>query len=276
MLEVRNLHTGYGGMDVIHGIDIAVGAGEIVALVGANGAGKSTLVKTISGLMPVRVGEILFEGERIDRLSPTARVLKGIAQVPEGRQVFGGLTVVENLRLGAYVHRHALSEAELERRMREVCERFPILLERRGEQVANLSGGQQQMLVIARGLMAKPRLLILDEPSLGLAPVLVGDIFRLIAELRTQGGVSIMLSEQNAKLSLAIADRAYVIETGRVALAGTGKELLASPEVAERYLGVGHAVTVADAAKHAQLVGRLKDIFGAHAKKLPPHPERSA
>jgi branched-chain amino acid transport system ATP-binding protein len=270
MLEVRRLYTGYGGMDVIHGIDITVGAGEIVALVGANGAGKSTLVKTISGLLQVRSGEILFEGKRIDRLSPTARVLLGIAQVPEGRQVFGGLTVAENLRLGAYVYRRALAEAELQARMREVCERFPILLERLDEPVANLSGGQQQMLVIARGLMAKPRLLILDEPSLGLAPVLVADIFRLIAALRAQGGVSIVLSEQNAKLSLAIADRAYVIETGRVALAGTGQELLASAEVAERYLGVGHAVSVADAPRHAQLVGRLKEIFGKGPEPLTP------
>jgi len=265
MLEVKQLRTGYGGMDVIHGIDIFVGAGEIVALVGANGAGKSTLVKTISGLMPARSGEIWFEGQRIDRLSPTARVLLGIAQVPEGRQVFGGLTVAENLRLGAYVHRRSLSETELQARMREVCERFPILLERMDQAVANLSGGQQQMLVIARGLMAKPRLLVLDEPSLGLAPVLVAEIFRLIAQLRDEGGVSIVLSEQNAKLSLAIADRAYVIETGRVALAGTGRELLSSPEVAERYLGVGHAVSIADAPKHAQLVGRLKEIFGKAA-----------
>jgi branched-chain amino acid transport system ATP-binding protein len=261
MLEVKRLYTGYGGMDVIHGIDVTVGAGEIVALVGANGAGKSTLVKTVSGLLPVRSGEIWFEGKRIDRTTPTARVLMGIAQVPEGRQVFGGLTVAENLRLGAYVHRHTLSESELAARMREVCERFPILLERMGEPVANLSGGQQQMLVIARGLMAKPRLLVLDEPSLGLAPVLVVDIFRLIARLRDEGGVSIVLSEQNAKLSLAIADRAYVIEGGRVALTGTGRELLASPEVAERYLGVGHAVSVADAAKHDRLVERLKEIF---------------
>jgi branched-chain amino acid transport system ATP-binding protein len=260
MLEVKGLYTGYGGMDVIHGIDIAVGAGEIVALVGANGAGKSTLVKTISGLLPVRAGEIRFEGSRIDRLSPSARVLLGIAQVPEGRQVFGGLTVAENLRLGAYVHRRALSEAEMERRIQDVCERFPILLERRNQPVDNLSGGQQQMLVIARGLMAKPRLLVLDEPSLGLAPVLVVGIFELIAGLRAQG-LSIVLSEQNAKLSLSIADRAYVIEGGRVALSGTGSELLASPEVAERYLGVGHAVSVADASRHAQLVGRLKDIF---------------
>jgi branched-chain amino acid transport system ATP-binding protein len=261
MLEVRRLYTGYGGMDVIHGIDLTVGAGEIVALVGANGAGKSTLVKAVSGLLPVRAGEILFEGERIDRMSAPARVLKGIAQVPEGRQVFGGLTVAENLRLGAYVHRHALSESALAGRMREVCALFPILLERMGEAVANLSGGQQQMLAIARGLMAKPRLLVLDEPSLGLAPVLVAEIFRLIATLRAEQGVSIVLSEQNAKLSLAIADRAYVIEGGRVALAGTGRELLASSEVAERYLGVGHAVGTADAERHAQLVGRLKTIF---------------
>jgi branched-chain amino acid transport system ATP-binding protein len=265
MLEVKRLHTGYGGMDVIHGIDIEVRAGEIVALVGANGAGKSTLVKTISGLMPVRAGEIVFEGERIDRLSPKARVLRGIAQVPEGRQVFGGLSVSENLRLGAYVHRHTLSESQLEARMREVCALFPVLLERLGEPVGNLSGGQQQMLVIARGLMAQPRLLVLDEPSLGLAPVLVVEIFRLIAGLRDQG-IAILLSEQNAKLSLAIADRAYVIEMGRVALAGTGQELLASPEVAERYLGVGHAVSVADAPRHAQLVARLKEIFGASTR----------
>jgi branched-chain amino acid transport system ATP-binding protein len=260
MLEVKGLYTGYGGMDVIHGIDISCGAGEIVALVGANGAGKSTLVKTISGLLPVRAGEILFDGKRIDRISPSARVLMGIAQVPEGRQVFGGLTVAENLRLGAYVHRHSMDEAALEARIKEVCEHFPILLERLGEPVANLSGGQQQMLVIARGLMAKPRLLVLDEPSLGLAPVLVAEIFRLIAGLKAQG-LSIVLSEQNAKLSLAIADRAYVIEMGRVALSGTGQQLLGMSEVAERYLGVGHAVGVADASRHAQLVGRLKEIF---------------
>jgi branched-chain amino acid transport system ATP-binding protein len=260
MLEVKGLHTGYGGMDVIHGIDIAVGAGEIVALVGANGAGKSTLVKTISGLLPVRAGEIWFDGERIDRISPTARVLRGIAQVPEGRQVFGGLSVAENLRLGAYVHRRALSEADMQARIREVCERFPVLLERLDEPVSNLSGGQQQMLVIARGLMAKPRLLVLDEPSLGLAPVLVAEIFRLIAGLRKQGH-GILLSEQNAKLSLAIADRAYVIENGRVALSGTGEELLNNPEVAARYLGVGKGVSVADTPRHAELVARLTGIL---------------
>jgi branched-chain amino acid transport system ATP-binding protein len=259
MLEITGLRTGYAGIDVIHGIDIKVGAGEIVALVGANGAGKSTLVKTISGLQPVRIGEIVFDGRRIERLSPRARVLLGIAHVPEGRQVFGGLSVAENLRLGAYAH-NKTTESEMQASIREVCTRFPILLERLDEPAANLSGGQQQMMVIARGLMAKPRLLVLDEPSLGLSPVLVAEIFRMISALREQG-LSILLSEQNAKLSLAIADHAYVIETGRVALAGTGKELLASSEVAERYLGVGHAVSVADAPRHAQLVGRLKEIF---------------
>jgi branched-chain amino acid transport system ATP-binding protein len=260
MLEIKGLHTGYGGIDVIHGIDIAVAAREIVALIGANGAGKSTLVKTISGLLPVRAGEIRFAGQRIERLSPRARVLLGIAQVPEGRQVFGGLTVAENLRLGAYVHRRGMSEADIAGCIRQVCERFPVLLERLREPVGNLSGGQQQMLAIARGLMAKPCLLVLDEPSLGLAPVLVAEIFRLIAGLREQG-LSIVLSEQNAKLSLAIADRAYVIEMGRVVLAGTGGQLLDKPEVAERYLGVGKGVRVADAPRRAQLAGRLKQIF---------------
>ena len=262
MLEVTAFHTGYGGLDVTHGIDMSIGAGEIVALVGANGAGKSTLLKAISGLLPVHAGQIRFEGQRIDHLSPRARVLLGFAQVPEGRQVFGGLTVAENLRLGAYVHRRGMSEADIVGRIREVCERFPILLERLSEPVANLSGGKQQMLVIARGLMARPRLLMLDEPSLGLAPVLVTEIFRLIAGLRDRG-LSIVLAEQNAKLSLAIADRAYVIEMGRVALTGTGTELLGRTEVAERYLGVGKGVRVANAPRHEQLVGRLKQIFAS-------------
>jgi branched-chain amino acid transport system ATP-binding protein len=189
-------------------------------------------------------------------------VLKGISHVPEGRQVFGGLTVEENLRLGAYAQRKGLSEAEIKQRIESVCARFPVLLERRGETVANLSGGQQQMLVIARGLMAAPRILVLDEPSLGLAPVLVAEIFRLIASLRSEGR-AILLSEQNARLSLAISDRAYVIENGRVALSGTGKALLKNPEVAERYLGVGKAVGLADAARHAKMVKRLKEIFAA-------------
>ncbi len=260
MLELKGVSTGYDSANVVHEVDITVGAGEIVSLVGANGAGKSTLVKTISGLIAIRAGQITLEGQRIDGLSPRARVLRGISHVPEGRQVFGGLTVEENLRLGAYAQRKSLSETEMRKRIEIVCESFPVLLERRREHVANLSGGQQQMLVIARGLMASPRIMVLDEPSLSLAPVLVSEIFRMIAALRSEGR-AILLSEQNAKLSLAISDRAYVIENGRVALSGTGKALLKNPEVAERYLGVGKAVSVADAPRHAKMVKRLKEIF---------------
>lgn len=260
MLELKGVSTGYDSANVVHDVDITVGAGEIVSLVGANGAGKSTLVKTISGLIAIRAGQITLENQRIDGLSPRARVLRGISHVPEGRQVFGGLTVEENLRLGAYAQRKSLSETEMRKRIEIVCESFPVLLERRREHVANLSGGQQQMLVIARGLMASPRIMVLDEPSLGLAPVLVSEIFRMIAALRSEGR-AILLSEQNAKLSLAISDRAYVIENGRVALSGTGKALLKNPEVAERYLGVGKAVSVADAPRHAKMVKRLKEIF---------------
>ncbi len=259
MLELKRVSTGYEAVDVIHDIDLTVRDTEIVALVGANGAGKSTLVKAISGIIPVRQGEILLDGKRIDATSPRARVLMGIAQVPEGRQVFGGLTVRENLRLGAYA-RGAAADAQLEASVAKVGELFPVLLKRLDEPAANLSGGQQQMLAIGRGLMAAPRFLVLDEPSLGLAPVLVEEIFRLIAGLRNQGR-GILLSEQNAKLSLAIADRAYVIENGHVALSGTGQELLHNPEVAERYLGVGKGVSVAAAPRHAQLVARLKGIL---------------
>jgi branched-chain amino acid transport system ATP-binding protein len=260
-LELKRVATGYEATDVIHDIDLRVSEGEIVALVGANGAGKSTLVKAISGIIPIRRGEISLDGKRIDRASPRARVLMGIAQVPEGRQVFGGLTVRENLRLGAYARAQEQAAAQFEHSLARVGELFPVLLQRLDEPSANLSGGQQQMLAIGRGLMAEPRILVLDEPSLGLAPVLVAEIFRLVASLRGQGR-GILLSEQNAKLSLAIADRAYVIENGRVALSGTGEELLHNSEVAERYLGVGKGVSVADPARHAQLVTRLGALLG--------------
>ncbi len=260
MLELKRVSTGYEAANVIHGIDLTVAPGEIVALVGANGAGKSTLVKTIAGVLALRAGEIVLDGRRIDRLSARARVLAGVALVPEGRQVFSALTVGENLRLGAYARRRDLDEAGMKRRIDQVCGRFPVLLQRLDESAGNLSGGQQQMLAIARGLMAEPRILVLDEPSLGLAPVLVTEIFRLIAGLRSEGR-AILLSEQNARLSLAIADRGYVIENGRVTLAGSGKDLLHNPEVAERYLGVGKGVSVADAPRHQQMVKRLREIF---------------
>ncbi len=260
MLEVKRLSTGYDGRAVVHEVDLSVEPGQIVALVGANGAGKSTLVKAISGLLPPLAGQILLDGKAIGRRTPRERVLAGIAHVPEGRQVFAGLTVAENLRLGAYAHRGRIGEAEIHERLSKVCERFPILLQRMDHPAGTLSGGQQQMLAIARGLMAQPRLLLLDEPSLGLSPILVAEIFRMIEQLRAQG-IAILLSEQNARLSLAIADHAYVIENGRVALAGTGQELLGRPEVAERYLGVGKAVGATGDRQHERLVSGLREIF---------------
>ena len=259
MLELRGISTGYGGTPVVHDIDLTVEAGEIVTLVGANGAGKTTLVKTISGLLRVHSGQILFEGQRIEALSARARVLLGIAQVPEGRQTFAGLTVAENLELGGFLHRKRTG-GDTAQRMREVCERFPVLMERLHEVVANFSGGQHQMLAIARGLMASPKLLVLDEPSLGLSPVLVTQIFQLIAGLR-DGGMAILLSEQNARLSLAIADRGYVIENGRVAISGKGRELLQSSDIAERYLGVGADLGAVSVARDEHYTAKLRELM---------------
>ena len=260
MLEVRNLSAGYGSGDVIRNMGFTVAPGQIMALVGANGAGKSTLVGAISGVVTPRTGEVLLDGVSMLRMPAAQRVVKGIAHVPEGRQVFAGLTVAENMRLGAYVQLSGLSQADVDARMRKVCERFPILLGRLDEPAGNLSGGQQQMLAIARGLMSEPRVLLLDEPSLGLSPILVAEIFRLVASLKAQG-LAIVLSEQNAKLSLAIADHGAVVENGEIVVSGTGQELLARSDIAERYLGVGKGVGVADAPRHAALVARLKDIF---------------
>ena len=266
MLEIRALSTGYTDSDVLHGIDLTVGSGEIVALIGANGAGKTTLAKTISGLLPARRGQIVLAGSPIERLSPRERVRRGISHVPEGRQIIAGLTVDENLRLGAFVQRHELGEAGIARRMKQVGELFPVLLERHDTAAGNLSGGQQQMLAIARALMVEPRFLVLDEPSLGLSPTLVSEIFRFVAGLRSQG-IAILLSEQNARMSLAIADRAYVIEMGRVVMQGRGQELLGNPEIAERYLGVGKAVDSPGqqhaGERHDRLVRGLTEILRA-------------
>jgi len=237
MLELKQLSAGYGNDAVLHGIDLTVTAGRITALIGANGAGKSTLAKTISGLLPARDGQILCDGQPIQALSSTARVALGIVHVPEGRQIIGSFTVAENLRLGAYLQRRALGERGIAERIDEVCGYFPVLKDRLGGIAGNLSGGQQQMLAIARALMLRPRLILLDEPSLGLSPALVTEIFGLIGSLRDRG-LAVLLSEQNARMSLAIADHAYVLEMGRIVLEGPGQDLLARSEIAERYLGV--------------------------------------
>jgi branched-chain amino acid transport system ATP-binding protein len=260
MLELKSVSTGYGRQTVVHEVSLAMAQGEVLALVGANGAGKSTLVKAISGVLPLHDGEIRLEGRRIDRLTPRARVLAGVSHIPEGRQVFAGLTVADNLRMGAYTRLVRLSAEELEHRIARVLAPMPALLQRLHEPAGNLSGGQQQMLAIARGLMSEPRILLLDEPSLGLAPVLVAEIFRLIERLRAEG-LAILLSEQNARLSLAIADRGAVIEKGRVTLEGTGAALIGDPAVAERYLGVGASIAELGAERHRRLVSRLKDLF---------------
>ncbi len=259
MLELCKITTGYGATPIIHDIDLTVQAGEIVTLVGANGAGKSTLVKTISGLLQADHGQILFEGRQIDTLSARARVKLGIAHVPEGRQTFAGLTVYENLELGGLLHRKH-GTGDLATRIQEACEQFPVLTERLHEVVANFSGGQHQMLAIARGLMANPKLLVLDEPSLGLSPVLVSQIFQVITRLRDRG-TAILLSEQNARLSLAIADRGYVIENGHVAMSGSGRELLQSNEIAERYLGVGAELRAVSAARDEYYTAKLRQLL---------------
>ncbi len=260
MLELRGVSAGYGTGPVVWDLDLLVRRGEIVTLIGANGAGKSTLVKTVSGLLPPMSGQVIMDGQRIDTMSTGARVRLGVAHVPEGRQVFAGLTVAENLRLGAYARRRTEDRAAIEARIGAVCERFPVLADRMDEVVGNFSGGQQQMLAIARGLMSNPSLLILDEPSLGLSPLLVQKVFGLIAGLRAQG-ISILLSEQNARSALAISDRGYVIESGRVVMSGPAAEMLRSPEVAERYLGTG--VVPAARQDHQSMAKSILGFVGA-------------
>jgi len=232
MLEVIALSSHYGRIQALAGIDLTVAEGELVALVGANGAGKSTLLRAISGVQPSS-GKIMFNGKDIGAVSSDRRVGLGIVQVPEGRQVFGPLSVEDNLRLGAYTRTRAESDAELER----VYTMFPALKERRRQAAGVLSGGQQQMLAMGRGLMAKPRLLLLDEPSMGLAPRLVEEIFSKVRELK-QAHTTIFLVDQNAHAALAVADRGYVLETGRIVLAGTGSELLTNERVQTAYLGL--------------------------------------
>ncbi len=233
MLSIENVKSAYGRIEVLHGVTLHVDAGEIVTLIGANGAGKTTLLHAISGVQPITGGAIRFEGEPIERRPAHVRVAYGISQVPEGRQLFAPLSVKDNLRLGAWSRRGADLEPDLAR----VCVMFPMLEAMWETPAGALSGGQQQMLAIGRALMAKPRLLLLDEPSMGLAPNLVDHVLSVIRALKDDS-LTILLVEQNARAALAIADRAYVLETGRVTLSGTAAEIQADSRVREAYLGI--------------------------------------
>jgi branched-chain amino acid transport system ATP-binding protein len=255
LLEIKNISVGYGRNRVLENVELLLERGEIVTLLGANGAGKSTLAKSISGLLRLQAGSILLEGEAIDALPPAERLRRGIAQVPEGRQIFAGMTVAENLELGAY----SVSHSDYATRLEFVWTLFPVLRERMKDIAGNFSGGQQQMLAIARALMSRPKVLVLDEPSLGLAPLLVAEIFRLIVALRAQG-ITILLAEQNARQALSIADRGYVFENGRITLEGPAPDLMDSPDVAERYLGMGAAAEVSDTAGDG-LALRLRNVL---------------
>jgi len=233
MLDVSALRGGYGAVEVLRGVDLNIGAGEIVAVLGSNGAGKSTLNNTVCGLVPAFAGRVAFEGRDITRARPVDIVAAGLIQVPEGRRVFPNLTVHENLALGAYLRGRPQRERNLER----VFAIFPRLKERLAQRAGTLSGGEQQMLAIGRGLMAEPKLLILDEPSLGLSPILVEELFGLIGRLNREG-LAILLVEQNVGQSLEIAHRAYVMEQGAIQFHGTPAELLANPDLKRTYLGL--------------------------------------
>ncbi len=235
MLKVDNLQVYYGAIHALQGISFNLEKGEIVALIGANGAGKSTALNTISGILRPREGSVAFEGQEIQEMPAQDIVRKSIIQVPEGRKIFSRMTVTENLEMGAYTQ---TDRAAIAHDMDSVFERFPRLRERRNQLGGTLSGGEQQMLAIGRGLMAHPTLLLLDEPSMGLSPILVEQIFDIIQDINEQG-TSILLVEQNAQMALAIADRAYVLETGKIVLQGKGDDLLKDDSVIEAYLG-GH------------------------------------
>jgi branched-chain amino acid transport system ATP-binding protein len=233
LLDIRDLRSGYGRIEAVKGVSLTIAEGEVVALIGANGAGKTTLLRTVSGVQPNSGGQVLFQGRDVTRATPHARVAAGIAQVPEGRQIFTPLSIADNLRLGAYLRR----DADITRDMERIYTMFPVLGERRHLAAGGLSGGQQQMLAIGRALMSRPKLLLLDEPSMGLAPILVEQIFAAITALKGDG-VTVFLVEQNAAAALAIADRGYVLETGHLAHQGPARALLSDEKVREAYLGM--------------------------------------
>ncbi len=233
MLELREVSTFYGHVQALKGISFEVNSGEIVTIIGSNGAGKSTTLRTISGLLSPKSGEIYWEGERIDGLAAHKIVERGISHIPEGRQLFSSMTVLENLQLGAY---KSLKRSQINESLEEIMEFFPWIKERLNQPAGTLSGGEQQMLAIARALMARPKLLLLDEPSMGLAPKIIQDIFIIIKKLNKKG-LTILLIEQDAQIALSVADRGYVMQTGSIVLEGTGKELLANEDVKSIYLG---------------------------------------
>lgn len=239
MLKLTSLNVLYGNIQALTGISLHVRPGEIVTLIGANGAGKTTLLNTISGLVPAEKGTTLFSDKNITGLSPENIVKLGISQVPEGRQVFAPLSVWDNLLLGAYSQYGRKTKRKIYSELDEIFELFPILKERRKQLAGTLSGGEQQMLAIGRALMSKPKLLLLDEPSMGLAPMIASEIFKVITDLR-ENGTTILLVEQNARASLKIADRGYVLETGQIVLQGPSEELLENQEVKRAYLGKGY------------------------------------
>ncbi len=235
MLELRNVSAAYGNIQVLHNIDIVINSGEIITLIGANGAGKSTTLMAISGIVPVRSGKIVFEGEVIHRLSPEKLVAKGICQVPEGRHIFPQLTVQENLDMGAFLRTDTNGIKE---DLEYVFSLFPILADRRGQDGGTLSGGEQQMLAMSRALMARPKLLLLDEPSMGLAPLIIKQIFEIVKKINKEHNTTIFLVEQNANQALHIADRGYVIENGVITISDSADNLLQNQDIQAAYLGI--------------------------------------
>ncbi|KRL21220.1 ABC transporter ATP-binding protein [Lentilactobacillus kisonensis] len=233
LLQVNNLVVNYGVINAVKGVSFDINEGEIVSLIGANGAGKSTILKTISGLLKPKSGKIIYHNKEIQAQKAPKVVAEGISQVPEGRHIFSGLSVMENLQMGSFLVK---DRSRIKQTFNEVFERFPILKQRQNQDAATLSGGEQQMLAMGRALMANPKLILLDEPSMGLAPIFINEIFDIIKEINKQG-TTVLLIEQNAKKALSIADRGYVLSTGKVQLAGTGEELLANEEVQKAYLG---------------------------------------
>ena len=233
MLKVEKLNVHYGVIHALKDVSMEVKEGEIVSLIGANGAGKTTLLQTISGLLKKTSGEVVFLGKSMNKVSAKNIVKEGITQVPEGRHIFSGMSVYENLMMGAYLRK---DKDGIKADLQDIYQRFPILEKRSSQDASTLSGGEQQMLAMGRALMARPKILLLDEPSMGLAPILVKEIFNIIKDINEKG-TTVLLVEQNAKMALSIADRAYVMETGNIVMTGTGAELVNSPEIQKAYLG---------------------------------------